>query len=334
MQPSLSVHASGAPEAPAPPPLAEAPPAGETAEASPTPGMDWKEFLADHKGNISLGLSALVFGTSYAFPPAIAFWVRSAGEAALVGSLVDFMAIKMLFERYSWLPGSGVIPRNRERIIEGLAHSVEHEWLTPETLKSHFAKLDLQGLYRGAIQRIKDDEELLHLILAEVGKNGVTWIDNHDFLAFLSKKIREKVGRLGKFADNVGVLDIDGMVGEIGENLAHEIEHLHENEEVKAFIRQELGKITERTTDSPAVTERLEKLKSSVIDTIFSRLEGRIFDMVKDNLSKFSDKEIQYMFESKTRKHLEWIRVNGAIYGGLFGLVLAALSRYFGGGAH
>jgi uncharacterized membrane-anchored protein YjiN (DUF445 family) len=48
--------------------------------------------------------------------------------------------------------------------------------------------------------------------------------------------------------------------------------------------------------------------------------------MVRENLARLSDEQIRFQIESKTRTHLDWIRVNGGIFGAFFGLVFA-LSR-------
>ncbi len=287
------------------------------------------QFLATYKGSISLGFSVLVFGASYYLPAGPAFWVRAAGEAALIGSLVDFMAIQMLFRKIPLLPGSGVIPRNRLPIIDGLAHAVENEWLTPETLKRHFAGLDLVGLLNAGVSRIKDDEELLTYLLQQVSEQGVSWIDNKKFLEFLSTKLKERLGKLGTLAHNMGVMDRDELAAQVAESIAHEIKRLPENPEVKGIIQRELSRIGEQTGSSEALKQKLENLKVTIIDTIFARIEGRIGQMVRENLGLFTDEEIREMFETKTRSHLEWIRVNGAVYGGIFGLILAAIHRYF-----
>lgn len=50
---------------------------------------------------------------------------------------------------------------------------------------------------------------------------------------------------------------------------------------------------------------------------------GQITQMVRENLRKLSDDQIRIQIESKTRTHLDWIRVNGGIFGAFFGLVFA-----------
>ena len=57
--------------------------------------------------------------------------VVAISEAALIGGLCDYIALRMIFERQWYLPGSGVLPRNREKLINGIAFTIEKEWLTP-----------------------------------------------------------------------------------------------------------------------------------------------------------------------------------------------------------
>ena len=53
---------------------------------------------------------------------------------------------------------------------------------------------------------------------------------------------------------------------------------------------------------------------------------GQITAMVHENLMKLEDEKIRIQIESKTRQHLDWIRVNGGMFGAFFGLMFA-LSR-------
>ena len=57
--------------------------------------------------------------------------VVAIAEAALIGGLCDYIALKMIFERQWYLPGSGVLPRNRVKLIDGISSTIEKEWLTP-----------------------------------------------------------------------------------------------------------------------------------------------------------------------------------------------------------
>jgi uncharacterized membrane-anchored protein YjiN (DUF445 family) len=50
---------------------------------------------------------------------------------------------------------------------------------------------------------------------------------------------------------------------------------------------------------------------------------GQISHMVRENLAQFSNEQIRVQIESKTRTHLDWIRVNGVIFGAFFGALFA-----------
>jgi uncharacterized membrane-anchored protein YjiN (DUF445 family) len=85
-----------------------------------------ESFILSHKGNFTLALSALVYVISWLLLYFTA-WTRfaailvSMAEAALIGGLCDYIALKMIFEQKWYLPNSGVLPRNRVKLIQGIA---------------------------------------------------------------------------------------------------------------------------------------------------------------------------------------------------------------------
>ena len=94
------------------------------AEAPPASGF--KHFLFTHKGGVTLTFSALVYVVAWAMLR-FTTWhtsgelIANISEAALIGGLCDYIALRMIFERKWYLPGSGVLPRNREKLINGIA---------------------------------------------------------------------------------------------------------------------------------------------------------------------------------------------------------------------
>src|SRR6202045_305514 len=117
-------------------------------EEMPRKRRGWVVYIEQHKGGLTLALSAMFYAASWAVS-LLSSWhtagalMRSVGEAALVGGLCDYIALKMLFERKWYLPNSGVLPRNRERIIKGIGTTVENEWLTPEMIHRKLTEYDL-----------------------------------------------------------------------------------------------------------------------------------------------------------------------------------------------
>jgi uncharacterized membrane-anchored protein YjiN (DUF445 family) len=69
------------------------------------------------------------------------------GEAALVGGLADWFAVRALFVHPFGIPfpHTAIIPRNRGRIVQEIRQLVQHEWLPPSLLKSKLAAFDFVG---------------------------------------------------------------------------------------------------------------------------------------------------------------------------------------------
>ncbi len=295
----------------------------------PVPSKPDIGWLDAHKGTISLVASGAVYLSSYAVSGEAAFWLSRIGEAALVGSFVDFIAIQMLFRRMWLLPGSGVIPRNRIRIIEGLARSVEEEWLTADVIKAKLAGLDLGELIGRALEHLRDNEEILEEILRQIAIGAASWIDSKEFLEYISTQVKARTGKVGAVAHAVGIIDTDEMAADIARSLLEQVKGLPTSEAVRKRIQEELARSAAEIRADEDLKARFDRIKTQVVDYLLASMEGRIHEMVLENLMRFSDDDIREMFETKTKSHLEWIRVNGAIFGGLFGALFAALHKYW-----
>src|SRR5207302_3845378 len=127
--------------------------------------FSFNEFILTHKGDVTLALSFLVYLTAWAVLRYTRYhtWAEvgvSVGEAALIGGLCDYIALKMIFERRWYLPNSGVLPRNREKLIEGIAATIENEWLTPQMIGRKLNEMDLVGRLGTFLEETKLDDLL------------------------------------------------------------------------------------------------------------------------------------------------------------------------------
>lgn len=71
-------------------------------------------------------------------------WVRAFAEAGTVGAVADWFAVTALFRRPLGLPipHTAVIPRNKDRIGEGLGRFIADNFLTARVLDAQVRKLD------------------------------------------------------------------------------------------------------------------------------------------------------------------------------------------------
>jgi uncharacterized membrane-anchored protein YjiN (DUF445 family) len=91
-------------------------------------------------------MAAVFVGASFALHrwPWLA-WVRALAEAATVGAVADWFAVTALFRRPLGLPipHTAIIPRNKDRIGEGLGRFIADNFLTARVLDAQVRKLEV-----------------------------------------------------------------------------------------------------------------------------------------------------------------------------------------------
>jgi uncharacterized membrane-anchored protein YjiN (DUF445 family) len=292
-----------------------------------------KNFLFTHKGGVTLTFSALVYVVAWAalrFTPwrSPAEMVVAISEAALIGGLCDYIALKMIFERKWYLPGSGVLPRNRIKLINGISSTIEKEWLTPAMIGDKLNRMNLVGRLGTALEEVSMEEFLATPAFERLLNRAAMYFEAPEVVdrleTFLRKALPNSYRRIYSALNRIGVRSISSQVAS---NLRTRLPQLRNDPELVATLESALHEIGQQLHDpeSPA-----HELASRVIDTFVERAvatsRGQIAAMVKENLMKLDDEKIRYQIESKTRQHLDWIRVNGGLFGAFFGL-LFALSR-------
>jgi uncharacterized membrane-anchored protein YjiN (DUF445 family) len=102
---------------------------------------------------VSLGgaLAVAVLGEALKRSGVSPFWgglIAAFGEAALVGGLADWFAVRALFGHplgITLFPHTAIIPRNRQRIVREVRNLVQNEWLPQESLTARVNAFDFVG---------------------------------------------------------------------------------------------------------------------------------------------------------------------------------------------
>jgi uncharacterized membrane-anchored protein YjiN (DUF445 family) len=93
-----------------------------------------------------LGLAAAGWAASHALPlpPGWEGFLRATAEAGMIGGLADWFAVTALFRRPMGLPipHTALIPRNRDRIADGIATYIDGEFLAPTMLVEQLHRMD------------------------------------------------------------------------------------------------------------------------------------------------------------------------------------------------
>ncbi|HTY55933.1 MAG TPA: DUF445 family protein [Candidatus Binataceae bacterium] len=290
-------------------------------------------FLLTHKGDLTLALSALLYVTSW-FVLILTRWTQSAAlmlsmaEAALVGGLCDYIALKMIFERRWYLPNSGVLPRNRAKLIEGIATTIENEWLTPQMIGRKLNEMELVGRLGSFLEEVKLKELLGQAGVERMLSRLVDYLESPEQRSRLETIVRKALPKtFTRIYSVMNKFGADSFSERIVTNLRRRLPELRDDPELIETIESAVHEFGAQLHEPQSYAHQLAR---RVIDAIVGRAvdasRGQISHMVRENLAQLSDDQIRFQIESKTRTHLDWIRVNGGIFGAFFGLVFA-LSR-------
>jgi uncharacterized membrane-anchored protein YjiN (DUF445 family) len=293
----------------------------------------WKQsgfvrFLENHKGNVALSLSVVLYLVSWPMvwlDRAAAQIIRAAGEASLVGGICDLIALRMIFEQHWYLPNSGVLQRNKQKFIDGIAEQIERKWLTPEMIGRKLHELRpidrLADHLRTASLRTLVREDQLERICAEAAH----YLEPETVIKFFEQlTARVKPARA---LDRLKIAVVKAVARRECEHLRRRIRDLPHDDGLIAMMDSAIHDIGAALLDEgTALRKTADHWMDAIVGEVVLRSRGEIGRMVRENLSRLRDEEIREQIESRTRTHLDWIRVNGGVFGALLGCLFALLS--------
>jgi uncharacterized membrane-anchored protein YjiN (DUF445 family) len=277
---------------------------------------------------VALALSFLLYLVSWPlmlFDRSVAAVVRAAGEASLVGGLCDYIALNMIFERHWYLPNSGVLPRNRDKLIDGIANTIEREWLTPAMIGQKLNDLglvDRLGDYlKAASLKTMASPEQLERLCHETAR----YLEPEAVIGFL-QKVNSRVGPVHPI-DRIRRAVIKALVRKESERVREAVLDLPHNDKLIATVEATIHDLGSNLRDEESVIRKTaDHWIEAMVREAVVRSRGEIARMVKENLNRLSNEAIRVQIESRTRTHLDWIRVNGGVFGAILGCVFALLN--------
>ena len=139
-----------------------------------------------------LGVMAALF-ISTALAPQPGFWillVRATAEAALVGGLADWFAVTALFRQPLGLPipHTAILPRNKDRIGEGLAIFIERNFLSSDVLRAKLRSIDPARLVAEWLSMPANAEAIARRLVRML-PHLIDAIDDRDFRVFIGEAL-------------------------------------------------------------------------------------------------------------------------------------------------
>ncbi len=136
-------------------------------------------------------MAALFISTALAAEPG--FWIlliRATAEAALVGGLADWFAVTALFRQPLGLPipHTAILPRNKDRIGEGLALFIERNFLSPDILRAKLRSIDPARLVADWLSMPANADAIARR-LVRILPHVIDAIDDRDFRVFIAEAL-------------------------------------------------------------------------------------------------------------------------------------------------
>jgi uncharacterized membrane-anchored protein YjiN (DUF445 family) len=175
------------------------------------------------------------------YPPA-KFWgglLSAFGEAALVGGLADWFAVRALFVHPFGIPfpHTALIPRNRRRIVQQIGNLVQHEWLPQSLLTAKVNAFDFVG--DGLLPVVEPLKPHLREVIRSAGLDVLDSMDPEEVSAFLARAL-------------AGTIEEDGIAPALGD-LAR---RAREERWLEPVLREWVRRL-EEWADSPASQEAI-----------------------------------------------------------------------------
>src|SRR6266403_3541385 len=143
-------------------------------------------------------MAALFIFTTLAPQPG--FWillVRATAEAALVGGLADWFAVTALFRQPLGLPipHTAILPKNKDRIGEGLATFIERNFLTPEIVRAKLRSIDPARLVADWLSAPANADAVARR-LVRIFPHLISAIDDRDFRLFVGESLGRRLAEI------------------------------------------------------------------------------------------------------------------------------------------
>jgi len=233
-----------------------------------------------------------------------------------IGGCTNTIAIKMLFNRYWYLPGSGVILKRRRQIIDALAVSVERYIINPEMLEKRLR----EALRRVDVERLRG---ALNAVLDEFRADLLEYVQSEEVHSRIRRAIGEQLGFFGRVVHWTGIKDLDVAADDLQEYLSSRVMEFKVTPEFVNAIIEKTGTLEEFLfKENNLLVQKHYGSSESLVKIFLGKLDVR--STVVDKLSEYPPEKIRDIVSENIRKHLAWLEVFGVILGMAFSVLFFA----------
>lgn len=238
-----------------------------------------------------------------------------------IGGITNKIAIKMLFEKNWYLPGSGVLLKKQRQITESLAATVEEHLINSEMIQDELRKLL-------ATLKIEKVEKILNQVIDDFRDDIREFVRSGKTREEITEVLKTRLGFLGKFLNVTRIKEYEGMADTIVAEIDVRLSDFRVSRQLLAKMIQKIGTLEDflfRPKNELLI--RHYNTERSVAGLLFQKLNIR--DMVIDKLSEYKPEQVRDIIEDNIRPHLLWLEVFGVLLGMLFAGTIWLLQNFF-----
>lgn len=280
-----------------------------------------RDFLRRHLSASVVGGVGLVFliswGLALRYPPVKVLSAIMLG--GFIGGFTNTIAIRMMFERYWYLPGSGVLLKKRDDIIQSLANTVEKHIINPELLHDKL---------RTAVEKVDATEirSAVNAVIDEFRDDVLEFINSDKAHAHVVERLESTSGFWGKILNGTGIIHFDSLAHKILAGVDGQVTDFRVTESMLENIMARTGTLEEFVFQpNNPVLIRHYKSEESLATMVLSRLN--IKEIVIDKLSAYPAEQVRDIVQEGIREHLAWLEVFGVILGIAFSAIFLGLNE-------
>jgi len=228
-----------------------------------------------------------------------------------IGGFTNTVAIRMLFEKRWYLPGSGVLLKSRLKIIESLAETVEKHVLNTELLEEWLREKLLRV-------RLRDMRNALNSVIEEFREDLVRYVESEEVRTKLIEAAEKVIERMGFLRHMVRLLTTkDIIASRITAHLSAEISNFRVSDAMMDGFIRKVGTLEDLLLrpENPLMLKHYNS-GEAVASYFLSQLNIR--QRVVERLSGYPPQKVAGIVEENIREHLVWLEIFGVILGCLF----------------
>lgn len=100
-----------------------------------------------------------------------------------------------------------MLPRNREKLIDGIANAIETQWLTPEMVRDKLKKLELADRLGRFLETASLEQTLGRPQLISLCEGIAGTLDSETFRRFIEDSIRAHAPTSVRIANSIGLVN-------------------------------------------------------------------------------------------------------------------------------